>query len=131
MTSVDNEVLTREDVAQFLKEMEKFKRVSSTRLSQATTTFPPPEASVEAVSTLFDTMIPLAIGAAAAGLLVIFLVVLVLFLCYSKRKNAKKDLTLNKDLNRWDPQLLRPSKENIDAFYFGPPIPSVAEMIKQ
>ncbi|CAG5122691.1 unnamed protein product, partial [Candidula unifasciata] len=129
---VDNEQMTREDIDQFLREMKKLNQhISTTLQAQNTTTSQSHEASVEAVSALFNTVIPLAIGVASAGLLVILVTAVAIFLCCRNKKNEKTDLILNKELNRWDPQLLRPSKEHIDAFYFGPPIPSVAEMIKQ
>ncbi|KAH9515469.1 hypothetical protein Btru_014575 [Bulinus truncatus] len=46
------------------------------------------------------------------------------------RQSSHKQMMLNNDFNRWDPQLLRPSQKSINAFYFGTPIPSVTEMIK-
>ncbi|KAK3774881.1 hypothetical protein RRG08_007240 [Elysia crispata] len=80
--------------------------------------------------TIIDTKIILIIGAIAAGLLVVLMVVVLfaIFCCPKSSKN--KGMYLNSDFNRWDPQLLRPSQKSVDTFIFGTPIPSISEMIK-
>ncbi|XP_059161159.1 uncharacterized protein LOC131944507 [Physella acuta] len=75
-----------------------------------------------------DLQMLLFISITSAFLLLIIIVVVILACMRCQKK--KKDLSLNKEFNRWDPQLLRPSQPSIDAFIFGSPIPTVAEMIK-
>lgn len=78
---------------------------------------------------LIDTKVILIIGATAAGLLVVLMIFVLVNLARPKSPKGC-GLYLNSDLNRWDPQLLRPSQKSIDTFIFGTPIPSISEMIK-
>uniref|UniRef100_A0A0B7AC59 Uncharacterized protein n=1 Tax=Arion vulgaris TaxID=1028688 RepID=A0A0B7AC59_9EUPU len=139
-TSADQEVASEADIIQFLKKVNKKNNqvASNNRLHGATDSIlprkstQPSDASVESVDTESTVIISLVIGISAAGLLVVLAVIVVsIYVCCKSGKRGHKDMSLNKDFNRWDPQLLRPTKSSIDAFIFGSPIPSVAEMIKQ
>lgn len=142
LSAVDanEETVTEEDIAQFLKDVKELNNKASTdvnyhshvnSINDGQTKARPGESSAEAVEAKLDITIPIVIGAASAGLLIVLAMVVVSIFVCCKGDRRKKDMSLNKDLNRWDPQLLRPTKANIEAFIFGTPIPSVAEMIKQ
>ncbi|CAL1527633.1 unnamed protein product [Lymnaea stagnalis] len=89
---------------------------------------PPPftPAKVAVVSTSYYT--PVLIAICVLAVLIVLVTAALMWKCSNRRR---KDMSLNKDFNRWDPQLLRPTKADMDAFMFGSPLPSVSEMIKQ
>ncbi|GFO17050.1 hypothetical protein PoB_004355500 [Plakobranchus ocellatus] len=94
----------------------------------------PDDVSSEPVSTLgessiISTKLVLIVGVTAAALLLILLVAVLLY-WYRPKPSQKNKMLFNPECNRWDPQLLRPTQKNIDAFMFGTPIPSISEMIK-
>ncbi|KAK0056998.1 hypothetical protein Bpfe_013650 [Biomphalaria pfeifferi] len=79
----------------------------------------------------FDDQLTIILSVSVA---VVVLTILTISTCilYRHHRNKKfKRMMLNKELKRWDPQLLRPSQKNSDAFIWGIPIPTVADMVQQ
>uniref|UniRef100_A0A2C9M519 Uncharacterized protein n=1 Tax=Biomphalaria glabrata TaxID=6526 RepID=A0A2C9M519_BIOGL len=78
----------------------------------------------------FDDQLTIILSVSVA---VVVLTILTISTCilYRHHRNKKfKRMMLNKEFKRWDPQLLRPSQKNIDAFIWGIPIPTVADMVQ-